>query len=141
IDFEREPLQKYTVSLLPGALTDFYQETNDTLTYNLNTKNSSEYANMRISLQNVDRFPVIVALTNSKGEIMASEYTESETEIEFLFLEPMIYTLRAIYDDNRNKEWDAGNFLEHRQSEQVIYFPAPINIRANWDWVERFNLK
>ncbi len=141
IDFEREPLQKYAVRFLPGALTDFYQETNDTLTYNLTTKNSSEYANMRISLQNVDRFPVIVELTNSKGEVMASKYTESETEIEFLFLEPMIYTLRAIYDDNRNKEWDAGNFLEQRQSEQVIYFPAPINIRANWDWVEQFNLR
>lgn len=141
IDFEKEPLEKYTVKLLPGALTDFYEETNDTLIYNFSTKNSSEYANMRINLLDVDRFPLIVELTNSKGDVIASQYTKGETVIEFLSLEPMIYTLRAIYDDNENKEWDAGNFLEQRQSEQVIYFPAPINIRANWDWIEQFSLR
>jgi hypothetical protein len=42
-------------------------------------------------------------------------------------------TLRVIYDENNNKEWDPGNYLEKRQAEEVIYFPKDIDVRANWD--------
>lgn len=51
IDFAKEPLEKYTLDVLPGAFTDFYEQTNDTLKYNLTTQNTSEYANLRITLK------------------------------------------------------------------------------------------
>jgi len=146
IDFAKEPLEKYSFEIFPGALTDFFEQTNDTLKYTLTTQNSSEFANMRVILQNVKQFPVIVELTNSKGEVMASEYSESSTTINFDGLVPAIYTLRAIYDENKNKIWDTGNYLEKRQAEEVIYFRDPankdeINLRANWDWDQTFDLK
>jgi hypothetical protein len=56
-------------------------------------------------------------------------------------IDPALYTLRVIYDENKNKEWDAGNFLQKRQSEEVIYFPKEIDVRANWDVDQRFNLE
>jgi hypothetical protein len=37
-DFKKEEDQKYTFTLLPGALVDFYGKENDTLTYNLSTR-------------------------------------------------------------------------------------------------------
>jgi hypothetical protein len=46
-------------------------------------------------------------------------------------LDPALYSLRAIYDANKNKEWDSGNYLEKLQAE-VIYF-SKIDVRANWD--------
>jgi hypothetical protein len=47
----------------------------------------------------------------------------------------------VIYDDNKNGVWDAGNFIEKRQSEEVIYFGKEIDVRANWDVEQPFNLK
>ncbi|NDP27489.1 MAG: hypothetical protein GZ087_08710, partial [Flavobacterium sp.] len=39
-----------------------------------------------------------------------------------------------------NKEWDSGNYLEKRQAEEVIYFSTPIDVRANWDVEQTFDL-
>ena len=58
----------------------------------------------------------------------------------FNLIEPALYTLRAIYDANKNKEWDSGNYLEKRQAEEVIYFSKEIDVRANWDVNQVFDL-
>ncbi|MDI1303283.1 MAG: Ig-like domain-containing protein [bacterium] len=139
-DFQKEPLEKYTVSILPGALTDFFEKSNDSLTYKLTTKSTAEYGNLSVSLQNVKQFPVIVELTNTKGEILATGYSEKNTIIDFNLIEPALYTLRAVYDENKNKEWDSVSYLEKRQAEEVIYFSKEIDVRANWDVNQVFDL-
>lgn len=139
-DFQKEPSEQYTISILPGALTDFFEKSNDSLTYKITTKNTADYGNLSVSLQNVKQFPVIVELTNTKGEVLATGYTEKNTTIDFNLIEPALYTLRAIYDENKNKEWDSGNYLEKRQAEEVIYFSKEIDVRANWDVNQVFDL-
>ena len=140
VQFTREPEQKYEITLLPGAIKTFYDQVNDTLNYKLTTKRLSDYGNLRVTLENVQRFPIIVELTDVKGTVKATMFSDKETLLNFDSIEPAIYTLRLIYDDNGNREWDAGSFLEKRQSEQVIYYPMPIDVRANWDWEQIFTL-
>jgi uncharacterized protein (DUF2141 family) len=141
IDFKIEEAQKYNLKFMPGAVTDYFEKTNDTLTFITTTKNYSDYGNLTVSLKNINRFPVIIELTNEKGDVVAaSEYTESKTEIEFNLLEPSVYTLRAIYDDNKNKEWDTGTYFEKHQAEEVIYLSKGVDIRTNWDVVQPFDL-
>jgi len=139
-DFKKEPSEKYTFNIMPGALTDYLERSNDTLIYTLATKELSDYGNLTVSLQNVKRFPVIVELTNEKGNILATEYSESNTKVEFNLVEPSLFTLRLIYDDNKNKEWDSGNYIEKRQAEEVVYFSKPIDVRANWDVEQVFDV-
>jgi uncharacterized protein (DUF2141 family) len=136
-DFKKEPSENYTFELLPGALTDFFEQTNDTLTYKLKTNSTDVYGNLTVSLVNVKQFPVIVELTNLKGDVLATEYTEKNTTVEFNLIEPALYTLRAIYDTNKNKEWDSGNYLEKRQAEEMIYFSKEIDVRENWDVLDQ----
>jgi hypothetical protein len=141
VDFKKEPSEKYTFTFLPGALNDFYEKTSDTLKYNLSTKATADYGNLTINLQNAKRFPVIIELTNKKGDIvLAREYTEGNTKIEFNLLEPTLFTLRAIYDDNKNREYDPGSYLEKKYSEEVIYFSKEVDVRANWDVDQVFDL-
>ncbi|MGZ9734554.1 Ig-like domain-containing protein [Flavobacterium sp. GNP002] len=139
-DFKKETSENYTFELLPGALTDFFEKSNDTLTYKLSTKSTADYGNLTVVLENIKEFPVIVELTNIKGDVLATEYTEKNTTLEFNLIEPALYTLRAIYDTNKNKEWDSGNYLEKRQSEEVIYFSKEIDVRSNWDVNQIFDL-
>ncbi|MFE3869733.1 Ig-like domain-containing protein [Flavobacterium sp. ZS1P70] len=139
-DFKKEPSEEYAFTINPGALTDFFEKSNDTLTYKAITKTAAEYGNLSISLQNVKQFPVIIELTNQKGEVLATEYSEKNTTIDFNLIEPALYSLRAIYDVNKNKEWDSGNYLEKRQAEEVIYFSKEIDVRANWDVNQIFDL-
>jgi hypothetical protein len=140
-NFKKEPLDRYSLRLFPGALLDYNEKTNDTLIYNFSTNNVSDYGNLRVVLENVKRYPIIVELTNSRGDILASEYSEKSNVVTFDLLEPNKFTLRVIYDDDKDKSWTPGSFLEQRQSEEVIYFPKEIDIRANWDWEQVFDLK
>jgi len=139
--FDKQPLERYSFRAMPGAMVDFYEMQNDTLAFSLSTKNTSDYGNLRLNLHNVKQFPVIIQLTDPKGKVLASEYSESATTVDFNGLEPNTFTLRLIYDENKNKEWDPGNYLEKRQSEEVIYFPKEIIVRSNWDVNQDFDLK
>jgi hypothetical protein len=83
---------------------------------------------------------VIVQLLGEKEVVIASEYSDKNTILNFDLLEPRKYTLRLIYDDNKDQEWTPGDFLKLRQSEEVIYFPKEIDVRANWDVEQPFDL-
>lgn len=139
-DFKKEPSQKYTFTILPEALTDFYEKSNDTLVFKTNTKSESDYGNLVVNLEKVKHFPVIIELTNAKGEVLASEYSVSNSKVDFKYLTPALFTLRAIYDENKNKVYDSGNYLEKKHSEEVIYFSKEIDVRANWEVEQPFDL-
>jgi len=139
-DFKTAPLENYTFRIMPGALTDYLEQSNDTLIYNFTTRDLADYGNLSVTLKNVKQFPVIVELTNEKGEVLATQYSENSPKVEFNLVEPALFWLRLIYDDNKNKEWDPGNYLEKRQAEEVIYFSKAIDVRANWDVEQAFDL-
>ncbi len=139
-DFKREPSENYTFKIMPGALIDYLQQPNDTLIFKIATKNLSDYGNLAVNLQNVKRFPVIVELTDEKGDVLATEYSESNTKVEFNLVEPALFWIRVIYDDNKNKKWDSGNYLEKRQAEEVVYYSKAVDVRANWDVEQAFDV-
>jgi len=117
------------------------QSTKKLLKFDLETKNISDYGNLRLNLENVKQFPVIIELTDKNGEVKYFDYSESSTQIDFNLIEPALYALRLIYDENKNKIWDSGNYLDKKQPENVIYFPKDIDVRANWDVQQTFILK
>ncbi|RIV44007.1 hypothetical protein FQ017_10840 [Flagellimonas pelagia] len=139
-DFETEPNQKYSFSLLPGAITDFFGIANDTLDYNLSTGSLADYGVLRIRLGGEVTYPVIVQLTNEKGE-MQREIMATESQVfEFNNLEPGNYVARVIFDENGNGIWDTGSYLQKSQPERISYYPGLIEIRANWEKEENFIL-
>ena len=141
VDFKKEPVDKYNVTFFPGALTDFYEKTNDTLAYKLTTKEHADYGNLVLNLRNVKRFPIIVEITNKKGDVvLASAYSEGNTKITFDLLQPEAFTLRITYDDNKNKKYDAGSFLNKTYSEEVFYYQKEVDVRTNWDVDETIDL-
>lgn len=141
VDFKKEPSEKYKITFFPGALTDFYEKPNDTLSYKLTTKELSDYGNLILNLKNVKRFPIIVELTNKKGDnVLASAYSEKETRISFDLVAPEVFTIRVIYDDNKNKLYDTGSFLNKTYSEEVYYYQQEFDVRANWDRDETIDL-
>jgi hypothetical protein len=49
------------------------------------------------------------------------------------YIEPGKYGIRIIWDDNQNNRWDAGILRAREYPEQVMYYPKPIELRANWE--------
>ncbi|HWR94060.1 MAG TPA: Ig-like domain-containing protein [Flavobacterium sp.] len=139
-EFKKELSENYSFIIQPDAFTDYLEHSNKKLIFNLSTKKIEEYGSLKVNLLNINRFPVMIQLTNKNGDVVATEYCESNTKVEFNYIDPSLFSLRAIYDDNKNKEWDTGNYLEKRQAEEVIYLSKEIDVRANWDVEQAFDL-
>ncbi len=133
IEFNKDPLEKYTLFVDKEAITDYLDRSNDSLLYRFSTKEHSEYGNLKLRLEGVKSFPFLVELLNNKGDVIATEYSQNKTEFDFNLLQPNMFTIRIIYDENKNGKWDTGSFLQRKQPEKVYYFPTEIDVRANWD--------
>ena len=139
-DFEVEPNQKYSFSLMPGAITDFFGMQNDTLDYNLSTGSFADYGNLRMILGGDVTYPIVVQLTNEKGVVQREIVASEAQTFEFNHLNPGNYIARVIFDSNGNGKWDTGNYLKKQQPEKISYYPGTIEIRANWEKEETFIL-
>jgi hypothetical protein len=140
-EFKKEENEKYRLQLLPGAIKDFYSTENDTLNYSFSTKSYTDYGNLKVILKNVAKYPLILEVITINGDVAATTIVTADLPILFEAIEPNIYSLRVIYDDNKNSIWDTGSYLEKRQAEQVQYYPKTIDVRANWDVEQEYILK
>lgn len=138
-NFEKEEMQRYKVQILPEAVKDFYGNTNDTLNFQLNTKQKSDYGNIRVNLVNA-KFPLIVQLVDDKDEVKYERYADTNNFVDFFDVQPRQYYLRVIYDSNGNGIYDSGNFLLGLQPERVSYCPMIDETRANFDQIVEFKL-
>lgn len=139
--FDREENNSYDIQALPGALTDMFGDSNDTINQKITTKPYSDYGSVILRLQNVEDFPIITQLTGVDGEVKAEQFSEGETNFNFRFLTPGKYLIRVIYDENGNQQWDTGDYLEKRQPEEIKYYRDTIEVRSNWDLNETFILE
>lgn len=142
-DFDKNEKEVYHFQFLPGALQDFFGNVNDTLQYALRTQAETDYADVELKLEHIDRYPVIVQLVNEKGDTKR-ELIHQEGDgatFNFQFVDPGKYYVRLIYDDNQNGVWDTGNYLKKEQPEEVKYMPELLDVRKNWEILQTFTLK
>lgn len=139
--FAKEPNENYQLELLPGAITDFFGNENDTLNIRLGTKSYADFGNLRMTITSeIENYPLLVQLTDEKGETIQEIYAKAPKIFEFSNIEPSKYRVRIIFDANGNGQWDTGNYLKRIQPERVSYYPDLIEVRANWELEQSFTI-
>lgn len=132
--FNKKPEQKYSLNILPEAFFDIFDQKNDTLTYNFNSKEIEDYGRITIKIENPFSQNLIIELLEGKDKntLVERKLISKSQEIRFDLLEPKTYYIRAIIDANKNNRWDTGNYLLKQQPEKVIYFAEELKLRANY---------
>jgi len=132
--FNKKPEQKYSLNILPEAFFDIFDQKNDTLTYNFNSKEIEDYGRITIKIENPFSQNLIIELLEGKDKntLVERKLISKSQEIRFDLLEPKTYYIRAIIDTNKNNRWDTGNYLLKQQPEKVIYFAEELKLRANY---------
>lgn len=138
--FDKEENENYTLKIYPNAFEDIYDTKNDSLKFTFASGQLSDYGNLNLRLKNCKKFPFVVELLADDKTVVGTAYCEKETSVFFEAIKPSLYTVRIYYDENKNKEWDTGNLLEKRQPELLFYMPGKIDVRANWDVDQEFEL-
>ena len=139
-DFEKKESENYNFRLLPGAVSDLFGNSNDTLTYSVRTKALSDFGNLRLLLRN-GKYPLIVQLIDRSDIVVAEQYAENSDPVDFTNLNPGRYFIRVIFDTNKNGKYDPGSYLRKEKPERVSYFPEEIEVRASWNFIEEFTLR
>lgn len=138
-DFDILPNESYQLDVFPGAITDFFDEVNDSLQLNLRTKKPADYGSVYLQLIGVPNDPVLVQLTDENENVIRSFPVDAaQKRVVFSNLKPNKYYVRLIVDENNNGQWDTGHFLKRSAPEKVYHHKPLLDVRANWELQERF---
>ena len=141
IIFEVSPSDEYNINLYPNAIVDIRGNVNDTLNYKVITQTLEDYGNIYLDVVRNNDSKFILHLIDNNGDIVREYKNVSQNSTySFDLIRPGKYSFRLIEDLNENSRWDTGNYLKKIKPEPVYYYKDEIEVRANWDLNETFNL-
>ena len=140
IDYKKAFNQRYELTLLPAAITDYNGMQNDSLKYSFSTKSLEDYGEITLDIEKETTSNLIVVLLNEKNKLISRKYCIKSQKISFPLLLPDKYKIRIIVDKNNNNKWDPAVFLEKKQAELVVYLDKIIDLRANWSVEEKIKI-
>jgi len=141
ISFNVSPSDKYSIVILPEAIKDIRGSNNDSIQYNVVSQTLEDYGNIFLDVILSNNSKYILQLINSDMDVIREfENIESNSTYSFDYIVPGKYTFRLIEDLNNNGVWDTGDYLKKRQPEPVFYYLNDLEVRANWDFNEIFDL-
>ena len=126
----------YQIVALPGAFIDIFGRINDTIHSNFKTTEYKDYGNLSVTINSVMEgadIPLIIQLSNSSKQLIASSIITNNETIDFNNLNSGTYTLKVIFDSNKNGKWDTGDFSKKQLPEKAALYEGEITIRSNWD--------
>jgi len=139
--FDKKEDEKYTLSLKPNSITDFYETSLKTeVVQHFQTGKAADYGTITYRISGNIQYPVLFELLTKDEKVYDVLYLTEAQEVTFKFVAPDKYYVRIIEDSNKNKKWDSGNYLAKQQPEKVYLFQKEFDVRANWDIVEELVL-
>ncbi len=124
----------YTLNIFPGAFTDIFGLTNDTIQSRFRTTTRENHGNLIINVEIAKEGEQhILQLLDRNQAVISEKILHNNGSYTFKHLDAGNYHVRLIYDQNANGEWDTGNYLKKIQPEPIYMFPESIQIRENWD--------
>ena len=142
IKFEVSPSDNYRLFILPEAIKDIRGvSNNDTLQYNVVSQSLEDYGNVYLDVIRNSNSKFILQMIDSNGDVIrVFKNVNQDATYNFDYVRPGKYIFRLIEDTNNNDKWDTGNYLKKIKPERVYYFSNELEVRANWDLNETFNL-
>ena len=126
--------KEYSISIPDSVLFSIRQRTNAALNLKFHLAKETEYGNIFITVVPPANVPqVIVQLLNDKNKVIDTQIITEKQEVEFWYLAPAKYKLRAILDADANGKWSTGNFHRHFLPETIIDYKNELDLKAGWD--------
>lgn len=132
------PKRNYQLTLEEGAFLGFFGDKNKPVSKSFTMNETENFGDIVLDVNLPDtNHQYLVQLINEKMDfIHRSVPIRKSGKIPFRQFPGGKYTIRIIYDENNNDEWDPGDVYLKRQPERVWYLGKTFIIRANWEQEE-----
>lgn len=114
-----------------SLFTNMIGHVSDNEAIELRTKSLEEYSKLILHLKNIKGNEVVQLI--DKDEKIVKEMKVNGDDMTFEYIAPGVYYMRLFRDEDGDGKWSTGKYSEHRQPEEVLYFPFDIELRAFWD--------
>ncbi|WP_353195910.1 Ig-like domain-containing protein [Parapedobacter defluvii] len=132
------PKRNYQLTLEEGAFLGFFGDKNKSVSKSFTMNETENFGDIVLDVNLPDtNHQYLVQLINEKMDfIHRSVPIRKSGKIPFRQFPGGKYTIRVVYDENNNGEWDSGDVYQKRQPERVWYLGRTFIIRANWEQEE-----
>ena len=131
----------YLLIIPDSIFTSVNGNSNDSLVFPFRSHALRDFGSiqMTINIKNPSG-NYIIQLMDEKENILEQQIINASGKVKFDYLFPGKFKIKCIYDRNRNGRWDTGKFSRKLQPEKVQYYQKTIEVRANWDIDESWDL-
>ncbi len=136
-----EEAESYELFFPDSVFTDILGYSNDSASIYFQIKELQNYGTLQINITNTKNGSNYILQLLDDRENILKEINVSEDGIIIIeYLDPNAYKLKLILDTNNNGRWDTGDYIKNIPPEKVYYFKNTLNVRANWDIEENWEL-
>ena len=130
--------ESYQFAVDSAAIQGLYGLTTDKMKQEFKVKTLEEYGTILFDIVGADSTSFVELLDAQDKMIRTVPVVDGKAD--FYYLAPGKYGARLIADKNRNGKWDTGNFEEHIQPEMVYYYFQVLELKANFELQQTWNL-
>ena len=134
LDKTLAPEKSYKIIIPDSVFYSFKGVTNDTTEFSFKVPEISQYGNIFVTVEVPENVPqIIVELLDDKDKFIARQIISETQKIEFKYLSPKKYKLKAILDKDSNGKWTPGNYGKKLLPEPIYLHKDVFDVKANWD--------
>lgn len=131
---ELESDKEYSISIPDSTIFSIKGHANSAINLKFRQAKDEDFGNIFITVVPPEAVPqVVVQLLNAKGSVVDTQIVTEKKELEFWYLAPGKYKLKAILDTDANGKWSTGNYHRHFLPETIIEYKDELDLKAGWD--------
>ena len=138
LSYKWTPGESYRIVMDSIAFTNIYGLFTNTYEQEFKIKALEEYANLYFSISGVTDSAFVEILDSGDKVVRTAPVIDGGAE--FMYMNPGTYYARIFIDSNGNGKYDTGNYAEKRQPEEVSYYPQELELKANWDIEQEWDI-
>lgn len=140
---------EYLLELDSAAVYDIYGRFNNKMEKKFKVRSEEYYGKIQLTVKGVSGNTIIQLYKSDEAKaengkrkynVVREKKITQDGEVVFDLLPEGKYKFRAILDTENSGVWNTGLYLKHRQPDEIIYMPAEISVKQNFDIEQEFRL-
>ncbi len=132
------PGEEYLFTADSTAFNGIYGLFTNKIEKGFKIKTVDQYSNLLFNIVNAPDSSFVELLNSSDAVVRKARVIDGAAK--FIHVAPGEYYARIVIDENKNFLFDTGDYSVNRQPEQVYYYTDKIELRANWDVQQQWDV-
>jgi hypothetical protein len=137
LKYRFKPKSAYALTMEEGAFTSIFGDKNKKLTKKFTINKPENFSNLTLKVNVPDSTKMyVVELLDDSKNVLRTDVITKKTTLLYRNYYVGKFTVRVVYDGNRNGKWDSGSVKEARQPENIWVYEKQFTLRPNWEQEE-----